>query len=206
MMDAKIRQRLWRVLAFSLVLGAGILAAYYYMVHQPLQQQLSQIEANTHKLRAQVDEQEAPPTEQKPLPQDRLNAACDTFESALQPFDVPYDQDAEIFAVTELARSARLDDHTIQAASDTATPVQKLQQDQMNIQSEGSPQATAHLLSHLYTYGKAGTISALTITVQNEDAPFDANPTFRLSTVIDAYTIEDANQQATARCNELRVK
>jgi|SRR5690625_159989 len=210
-MATPYRNRLWRTLAFCMVLGAAGLGAYYYLVHEPLQARYDQAAEELHALQQQIADARAKDPIPTPLPQDRLEAACKAYTQALHQFPQNRDADAALFAVEELARSAQLNTYRVTPDNHAASPVSSATQSRISLAFEGESLAIDRLIQNLQEYGKAGHIAALTLRElsDNEDtararnkdlAIFDAHAT------LDAYTVPNAAQRAADRCKELSVE
>lgn len=204
-MPSSYRTRIWRTLAFCMVLGAAGLAAYYYLVQTPMQASYAQSEQELLALQDQLNEQRAQPTAADPLPQARLNDACSRFEAALRLIPQDVDADAAVFAVEELARSARLETYNVTPSTQEDTPVSDVTQQRIALTFESEQLAIDRLLKNLQSYGKAGHISSLSLR-----EPDDANdqgarglPSFDADATLDAYVVSDAAAIAANRCKEL---
>lgn len=197
--------RLWRTLALCMVIGAAGLGAYYYLVHAPLLARYQSTQDELLEVQEAIETaRDADPTP-SPLPEDRLQAACDRYTKALRTFAKERDGDATNFAVEELARSAKLDSYRVSPNVHDDTPSQGVEQSRITLALDGEPVAIERLIRHLHDYGKAGHIAALTLGVDKDKGDATRASALRLagSASLDAYTVPDAAQLAASRCQEL---
>lgn len=210
-MATPYRNRLWRTLAFCMVLGAAGLGAYYYLVQEPLQARYEHARQELSSLQEEIDARKAEEPTPTALPHDRLQSACKAYAQALHKFPQSRDTDAAIFAVEELARSAQLNSYRVAPQNHTDSPVSSAAQSRIALAFEGESLAIDRLIQNLQTYGKAGHIAALTLREvdDNEDDARARNKDtaiFIADATLDAYTVPNAAQLAADRCRELSVE
>lgn len=202
------RTRLWRTLAFCMVLGAAGLASYYYLVQAPMQAAHDLVEQELAALQAEVSEKRAQPPQIEALPADRLRDACERYRSALRLLPQEHDADAAVFAVEELARSARLEDYRVTPSTQQNTPASDVTQARIALAFEGEQLAIDRLLNNIQSYGKAGHIASLSLQHSDDDNSDGRRgsrglPSFDAHATLDAYFVSDAATIAASRCQEL---
>lgn len=207
-MPSSYRTRLWRTLAFCMVLGAAGLAAYYYFVQTPMQAAHALVEQELTALEQQVDEARARAPQIDALPAERLRDACERYQAALRLLPQAHDADASVFAIEELARSARLENYNVTPSTQENTPVSDVTQDRIALTLDGEQLAIDRLLNNIQSYGKAGHFSSLSLQHSDDEENEGRRgsrtlPTFEGHATVDAYFVSDAAAIAANRCQEL---
>lgn len=207
-MPSSYRTRLWRTLAFCMVLGAAGLASYYYLVQAPMQAAHESVQQELADLQQQISDEDARPPQVEALPEARLRDACERYRAALRLLPQEHDADAAVFAVEELARSARLETYRVTPSAHENSPVSDVTQEQIALAFEGEQLAVDRLLNNIQSYGKAGHFASLSLQNSDDENTEDRRgsrglPSFAAHATLDAYFVSDAATTAANRCQEL---
>lgn len=163
-MKANAQQYLWRVLALSLVVGAGLLAGYYFGVHLPEEQaqaQLnSEVETSQRHLQQNLAElEEADDTD--------ATATCQQWDRARSDLPGESERTAFRFAVEEMARQARVQLEGLRwRTMEAEGPVG---QARMSFDITGDPDDVAQFVQYLEEYRRPSRIVALDLNVDGDE-------------------------------------
>lgn len=182
-MKANAQQYLWRVLALSLVVGAGVLAGYYFGIHLPEEEAqaayASEIETSQGYLQQGLAELEAS-SEADATP------ICQRWDSARSGLAGESERTALRFAVEEMARQARVDLEGLRwRTMEAEGPVS---QARLSFEISGDPDDVAQFVQYLDEYRRPSRVVALDLGVnaterqreRREDIEVQMNVTLRV--------------------------
>ena len=165
------QKRLYRILAGSLALGAGGLAAWYHLAHKPLADKVEATAAEVRALTAQAaaandtpDEPETTPEPANHTPDDTTQAraeACATLQELVEAFPQEANANASRFAVEELLRSTRT--RHAELSDDTVATAGILSTHTLQIALDGETRYIQQLIGNLIEYENAGFIADITL-------------------------------------------
>lgn len=182
-MKANAQQYLWRVLALSLVVGAGVLAGYYFGIHLPEEEAqaayASEIETSQGYLQDNLAELETSGDVD-------ATALCQRWDSARSGLASESERTALRFAVEEMARQARVELQGLRwRTMDAEGPVN---QARLSFEISGEPDDVAQFVQYLDEYRRPSRVVALDLSVnaterqreRREDIEVQMNVTLRV--------------------------
>lgn len=210
------QNKVYRVLAFCLALGAGGLAAWYHLVQVPLVAQVQEASAALKALEARPAEPAAEvPVVPAPTPTPaaaqtdpaEIQAACAALRAQLSELPTSVDANATRFAVEEIVRNARLRNASVDA--DTVTTEGVLTSHQLQIAVEGETRYIQQIVDLVLEYKEAGVPAAMRLSAP--PIPEDESSSQRRRRVargpllqgtidIEALYVDDANALLASHC------